>query len=343
MKNTQKSPEPGFKIIFQIQNVSDATTNPAFQEEDLLEATTIADEVALETTTIKQNKERVIFNVVTSAPRVSFETSVGDKKVKSGSRRSKTTTGTTSTSTASSTTPADATTEASTTTTTFATSTTSKIPTTAVPLVLSSSSSKAITADDKENLLTDAFHRSASSFHGFEDSQARLQVAETNAQPARVNVRPAQNGKEYEYEYIYYYYDDDDAENGGKSAEAHKKTGEKAKDGKAAEPSTSSTASDSTTSDDPSSTTVTISSSSTTSTTTLAPDVTSDADFEYEDDSVLEEEIKANSQAPELQKAPEPSATRPRDEPVHKPVSSAEKLSNSSKSNYKFVHFLYNI
>jgi len=64
---------------------------------------------------------------------------------------------------------------------------------------------------DNENFLVDAFHRKGH-FPDFEDVPTHLATAESN-QPARVNVRPASSGKDYEYEYIYYYYDDDDDDN----------------------------------------------------------------------------------------------------------------------------------
>lgn len=79
------------------------------------------------------------------------------------------------------------------------------ISSTALPVVKPSAKSV------EENLVVDAFHRNGH-FPDFEDSPAHLHVAESN-QPARVNVRPASSGKDYEYEYIYYYYDDEDEDN----------------------------------------------------------------------------------------------------------------------------------
>ena len=64
--------------------------------------------------------------------------------------------------------------------------------------------------EDNENYL-DTFHRKGH-FPDFEDVPTNLATAESN-QPARVNVRPASSGKDYEYEYIYYYYDDEDDDN----------------------------------------------------------------------------------------------------------------------------------
>ncbi|CAG7836272.1 unnamed protein product, partial [Allacma fusca] len=52
-------------------------------------------------------------------------------------------------------------------------------------------------SEDDENLVVDAFHRNGH-FPDFEDSPAHLHTAES-AQPARVNVRPASSGKDYEY------------------------------------------------------------------------------------------------------------------------------------------------
>ncbi|CAL8083352.1 unnamed protein product [Orchesella dallaii] len=298
----------------------DATTNPAFQEEDLYEATTLPEEVPVETTTPKENQKSVV-NIVTSAPRqsVSVEASSGGKKIKNPRHRTKSTTSTTPPPT----TTQAVTTEAPTTTTTSASTTTSEAPTT-TPTVVASSAA----ADDKENLVADASHRTASSFHGFEDSHAKLQTAESS-QPARVNVRPAQNGKEYEYEYIYYYYDDDD--DNSTSTEKHaepsvKAVGQKpdvikqARTSTTLTPSTSGAASSAGTS-----TTVT------TTTTTSRPQVSlADTDFEYEDDAALEEEELP--EIPEIQKST-PVATRTTEAPINKSPTSAEKLSNLNPIN----------
>jgi hypothetical protein len=81
--------------------------------------------------------------------------------------------------------------------------------------------------EEKDNFLIDSFHRKGH-FPDFEDLPTNLATAESN-QPARVNVRPASSGKDYEYEYIYYYYDDEDDDNstavgaGGKVAGAEPK------------------------------------------------------------------------------------------------------------------------
>ena len=87
--------------------------------------------------------------------------------------------------------------------------------TTAAPVISSTSAPVTVAAPAaksvEENLVVDAFHRSGH-FPDFEDSPAHLHTAESN-QPARVNVRPASSGKDYEYEYIYYYYDDEDEDN----------------------------------------------------------------------------------------------------------------------------------
>ena len=88
--------------------------------------------------------------------------------------------------------------------------TTSALPvisSTAAPVAATKPTAKSV----EENLVVDAFHRSGH-FPDFEDSPAHLHTAESN-QPARVNVRPASSGKDYEYEYIYYYYDDEDDDN----------------------------------------------------------------------------------------------------------------------------------
>jgi hypothetical protein len=69
------------------------------------------------------------------------------------------------------------------------------------------------TEDTKENLLVQSSRR-IGSFSDFEDSPTSLQTSESSSQPARVHVKPAESGKELEYEYIYYYYDDDEAANG---------------------------------------------------------------------------------------------------------------------------------
>jgi len=65
--------------------------------------------------------------------------------------------------------------------------------------------------EDDENLVAESYHRNGH-FPDFEDLPTNLAGAASN-QPARVNVRPASSGKDYEYEYIYYYYDDEDGDN----------------------------------------------------------------------------------------------------------------------------------
>ncbi|ODN01044.1 hypothetical protein Ocin01_05622 [Orchesella cincta] len=298
----------GLRNEITIQSINeqpDATTNPAFQEEDLYEATTLPEEVPVETTTPKEQSKMVV-NIITSAPRQS------DKS-------------TTSTAPPPTTTQA-ATTEAATTTTTSASTTTSEIPTTTTvgsPVFSSPKSAPAV--DDKENLVADATQRAASSLHGFADSQAKLQAAESS-QPARVNVRPAQNGKEYEYEYIYYYYDDDDENSTEKHAEPSVKAvgqnPEVIKQGSRG----STTLTPSTNAASSASSTTTVK----TSTTTLRPQVSSDADFEYEDDAALDEEQVP--EVPEIQKST-PGATRTTEAPISKGLTSAEKLSNQNPIN----------
>jgi len=66
----------------------------------------------------------------------------------------------------------------------------------------------------QDNLVVDKINRAGQAFLDFDDAPiGGLHVA-ASSQPARVNVRPAASGNDYEYEYIYYYYDDEDEKNG---------------------------------------------------------------------------------------------------------------------------------
>lgn len=133
--------------------------------------------------TLQNDDPQMVVNVVTSAPRIEVE---GQNETVSPVIVS----------------------AAKTQSTPVTTSTTSATTTTTTKPVLVSTSTTPAGDDLKENLVVQSSRR-IGAFPDFEDSPARLQASESNAQPARVNVRPASSGNDYEFEYVYYYYDDE--------------------------------------------------------------------------------------------------------------------------------------